>query len=170
MRVVSDQRPRADDDGVGLGAQPVYVGARPCAGDPAARPVGGRHASVQARRVLPGDVRPAEPHRRQPGLVEASRLTGEEADLDVDPGAAQNVGAPARGLVGIAYCGDHTAYPRRDERLGAWTGQTGVCAGLESDQGGAATGKRAGFGERAYLSMRSAAVLMEASADDLSSG
>jgi hypothetical protein len=115
-------------------------------------------------------VRPAEPHRGQPGLVEASRLNGEQADLDVDPGAAQNVGASAGGSVRIAYCGDNTAYPRSDERLGAGTGQTGVCAGLKSDQGGAATGKRAGFGECAYLGMRSAAVLMETLADDLSSG
>jgi hypothetical protein len=70
------------------------------------------------------------PHRRQPDLVEASRLNGGRP-ISTSIGAAQNVAAPARGLVRIAYCRDHTAYPRRDERLGARTGQTGVCAGLE---------------------------------------
>ena len=88
--------PGPDDDGLGLGPQPVRVGARFVAGDPLRAAVGGRGATVEAHRGL-------EQRERATGraLVQVrARATAATASaptptVDLDAGGAQPLDAGA---------------------------------------------------------------------------
>ncbi len=87
QRVVGEHGADPGHDRVGLGAQPVHVGARRLTGDPAGRAVGGGAAAVERRGVLPGDERAAGAAAGEPGLERSGGdLVGQHAGLDVDPG------------------------------------------------------------------------------------
>ena len=77
--VVGDRRPRAHDDGVGPGAEPLHVGTRRLARDPSGGAVGRRGLAVEARRHLQGDVRKAARDVTFERPVEAPRLGGHRA-------------------------------------------------------------------------------------------
>ena len=68
-----------------------------------------------------------------------------DAELDVDPGRAQPVGAAAGELGRVGDGDDDAGDAGGDQRVGAGAGAAGVRARLEGDDGGAAAGPLAGL-------------------------
>ncbi|CAM5381175.1 hypothetical protein SNARM312S_06099 [Streptomyces narbonensis] len=170
MGVVGAGGAGADNDGVGLGAQPVDVGAGLRGADPAGGAVGGGDAAVEGGGVLPPDEGPAVADGGEPGDVARPGLVLQEALLDLHAGGAQGVGT-ARGLrVRVADRVHDPADPGLDQRLGAGAGAAGVVAGFEGDVGGAAAGQDSGLAQGVDLGVRAAGALMEAFADQVSGG
>ncbi len=164
--VVLAQGAAADEDGVGLGAQPVDVGAGLRAGDPSAAAVRGGAAAVEGGRVLPGHVRAAEAYGGEPGRVAGRGLGLQEPALGLDPGGAQGVAAAAGLRVRVCDGVEYAADAGLDERLGAGPRTTGVVAGFEGDVGGASAGGLADGVQGVDLGVRAAGPLVPALADD----
>jgi hypothetical protein len=170
VRVVGVQGAGADEHGVGLGAQPVDVGARGGRADPAAGGVGGGDAPVEGGGVLPQDVRAAQAYGGEPGGVALGGLRGEESLRDLDARGAQGGGAAAGLGSGVGDGVVHAGDARLDEGLGAGTGASGVVAGFEGDVGGAAAGPVAGRAQGVDLGVRAAGPLVVALARDRAVG
>lgn len=94
VRVVGTQGSAAHEDGVGLGAQPVDVGAGFGGGDPAAAAVGGGAAAVEGGGVLPGDVGAAQAYGGQPRDVRRPRPRPPGSRPRSGHAAARRVAAP----------------------------------------------------------------------------
>ena len=91
------------------------------------------------------DVRPAAPDGGQPGELPASASCS-RTPVSTSTPAARSVSAPPRGdRVGIGHGDDDPGDAGVDQGLGAGAGATGVVAGFEGDDGGAAAGPLAGL-------------------------
>ena len=136
--VVREDGAGADDDRVGPGAPSVHVGARLGAGDPLARAVGGRGATVEALRPLHRDVRTPEALHLEPGREQFGGCHFEQSRLDLDSRFAQTL-ALRRWTRGWGRQRvDHALDAGGQKRLRAGAGAAGVVAGLEGDDRGRA--------------------------------
>ena len=163
--VVHEHGAGADQDGVASSAEPVGVSACGCGADPAGGAVGGRAATVEGGRELPGDERASLRVRERPGPVEGPGLVGHQSALDVDAALPQRLGAAARERVRVGLREDHPGHPGVREGLRARPGAAGVVAGLEGDDGGAAPGAVAGLGKGVDLGVRGAGSAVDAFGD-----
>src|SRR5690606_24344554 len=94
--VIGEHRAGTRDDGIRLRATPVHVRASGGAGDPLARPVRGRGATVEALRPLHRDEGAAETLDGEPVRDERLGVFALFAGFDVDSGIPQAL-RPAAG-------------------------------------------------------------------------
>src|SRR5207237_9590202 len=87
--VVTPDRRDADDDRVGLAAQPVRVGPRGLTRDPARGARGVSDLPVEGHRRLECNVRPPLGHGGEEHAVLAQGLLGEHAPHDLDSRALE---------------------------------------------------------------------------------
>ncbi len=127
--IVSHRRPQA------VGVEPG--GAR---GDPAAGAVGGGAAPVEGGGELPGHEGTAVVHRERPLAVDRPGLVLEQPALDLDARGPQGRRSPGGDRVGVGAGRTPPGDAGLDQRPRAGPGAAGVVAGLEGDDGGAATG------------------------------
>ncbi len=164
--VVGDRRPRAHDDGVGPGAEPLHVGTRRLAGDPSGGTVGRRGLAVEARRHLQGDVRKTARDVTFERPVEAPRLGGHHAVFDLDAGVAElHEAGRVLAQVRIGRCHHHARHPRVDQGAGAGRGATEVVARLERADHGGPSRAVSGCGQRHHLGVRGAGPFVPALAE-----
>ena len=165
-------RPRgagADDDRLGLGAQPVGVGAGLDAGDPLRAAVGSRGPPVEAHRGLEQRERAAG---RALVQVRRERLRDRvRADTvhDLDPAARSRLDpVPRTRGSGSSNAITTPADARVDERLRARRRVAVVVAGLERDVRGRTTSAVPGVAQRRDLGVQPTRVRTgRARADDL---
>ena len=166
LRVVGEDRAGADEDGPGRGPAGVDVGPGRLARDPPAGAVGRRAAPVEGGGELPRDEGAAGAHRERPVAVEHGALGRQDAALDLDACCVQVAGAPRGQRVRVGGPDDDAGDTGLEKSSRAGQGPATVVARLEGDDGGAATGRRSGCGERVDLGMNGAGAAVVALTDN----
>ena len=165
-RVVGQHGAGTGQHRTGARAPALHIGACVRAGDPLRGTIGQRGAPVQAGRQLDPHERPALLDPGEKPDVQLTRGRRHQADIDHDPGLAQQRKATTGDLVErIADRTHHPRHPGLDQGQRARRRAPVMGAGFQGDVGGRAAGTLTGHAQRMHLGMWAAGTDMEALAD-----
>jgi hypothetical protein len=165
-RIIREHRAYSGDDSRRARAQPLHVGARRLARDPAADTAGERRAPVEACACLERDPGAAARHASDKAPIELGRVGRKQPALDGNTGARELFETATRDpRVRITKRGDYARHTGREQRPCAWGRATEMSAGLETDIRGGAARRLAGRFERMHLCVRAAGATVVALAD-----
>ena len=169
-RVVRQDGPGSDEDGVALLAKAHPVGPSLLSGDPPALAGRSPDLPVERRGPLEVDERTPRADRDEERLVEPLGALREGARLGGDSGGAEPFPAlPRRPRVGVERGEDDAGDTGLDERPGAGRRPPLVGARLQVQDDGRAPGSASRLREGDDLGVRPARPLVPALSDDLSS-
>jgi len=156
-RVVGQDGPDPDHDGINLGPEPVDESPGGRAGHPAAVAGAGSDFPVQGHRVLGQDKRPAGGNVFKKPLVKPAGLGLVLANHDPDAPAGEGLHTPAVNQgIRVEGCDVDLGNTGLEDGVGAGRGPAVVTAGLEGNVKGGAPGELAGLGQGNPLGVRTA--------------
>ena len=154
-RVVGEHGAGAHHDGVHPLAHRVHLRARHRPRDPPAGAVGGGDPAVEARGVLPRDVRPPGAFAVQPRPQGPARdLLGQQPGPDLHPGCAQHLRTTRRGGMRIGHGEVHRGHTGVEQRPRARRSPAVMRTRFQRDHGGTADSPLTRLAQRHHLGVR----------------